>query len=114
MPSFAKMLSDRDKDALIAYLGELRGEAAYAEQAQKGQALFTQNCAACHGADGQGNPQLGSANLTDNIWLYGGSDQKITETLIKGRQGKMPAHEKLLDAPTIHLLAAYVYSLSHH
>ncbi len=112
MPSFANSLSDADKDNLIAYINQLHGEAAYSEQAQKGQNLFSQNCIACHGANAQGNQQIGSANLTDNIWLYGGSDEIIKETLTKGRSGKMPAHEKLLDEQTIHLLAAYVYSLS--
>jgi cytochrome c oxidase cbb3-type subunit 3 len=28
-------------------------------------------CAACHGADGKGNPALGAPNLTDDVWLHG-------------------------------------------
>ena len=48
-------------------------------------ALHAANCAACHGADGKGNPALGAPNLADNIWLYGGSLAAITETVTKGR-----------------------------
>ena len=76
-----------------------------------GEDLY-QICAACHGADGTGNQMLGAPNLTDNIWLYGGSQRRIIETLNKGRNGVMPAQAELLQPEKIHLLAAYVYSLS--
>ena len=56
---------------------------------------------------------FGAPNLTDNIWLYGGSVAAIKETMTKGRQGKMPAHKALLSDDKIHVIAAYVYSLSH-
>jgi cytochrome c oxidase cbb3-type subunit 3 len=55
---------------------------------------------------------LGGPNLTDNIWLYGGSEKSIIETLTNGRQGKMPAFKDTLSEEKIHVLAAYVYSLS--
>jgi cytochrome c oxidase cbb3-type subunit III len=58
---------------------------------------------------------VGSANLTDDIWLYGGSSKQIEFTLRNGRNGKMPAHKEILGANAdakIHLLATYVYSLS--
>ena len=69
-------------------------------------------CAACHGPEGKGNPVIGSANLTDNDWLYGGSLKDIEYTINNGRNGVMPAHKDLLDAEKIHVLAAYVLSLS--
>jgi cytochrome c oxidase cbb3-type subunit III len=34
---------------------------------------YMDNCAACHGDDGKGNAELGAPNLTDKIWLYGGT-----------------------------------------
>ena len=70
-------------------------------------------CAACHGPDGKGNPALGAPNLTDNLWLYGGSLATISETITKGRNGVMPAWKDLLGEAKVHLLAAYVYGLSH-
>ena len=71
-------------------------------------------CAACHGPEGKGNPALGAPNLTDKTWLYGGSLATIMETITKGRNGQMPAQKDNLSEAKIHLLAAYVYSLSNH
>ena len=69
-------------------------------------------CAACHGADGKGNQAIGSANLTDKIWLYGGSAETIMETIRKGRDNTMPAFKDFLGEAKVHVLAAYVWSLS--
>lgn len=69
-------------------------------------------CAACHGAEGQGNPMLGAPNLTDTAWLYGGSLPDIEATIWNGRQGVMPAHKDLLASEKIHVITAYVLSLS--
>lgn len=81
---------------------------------ERGMAQFAIMCAACHGPDGKGNQLLGSANLTDNIWLHGGSVVRIRETITKGRSSMMPAHKDILAADDINLVAAYVYSLSSH
>jgi cytochrome c oxidase cbb3-type subunit 3 len=80
--------------------------------AARGGEKFAMLCAACHGADGTGNQALGAPNLTDNIWLYGGSEARVYETIAKGRNGMMPAHADFLGKDKVHLLAAYVYSLS--
>lgn len=69
-------------------------------------------CAACHGPDGKGNPQIGAPNLTDNVWLYGESEAAIVETITRGRNGLMPAWAGKLDDAKVHLLTAYVYGLS--
>lgn len=68
-------------------------------------------CAACHAADGKGNAQLGAPDLTNRIWLYGGSVATIAETITKGRNGVMPAHKSLLSPGEIQVVAAYVWSL---
>ena len=73
---------------------------------------FAITCAACHGADGRGNPALGAPNLTDGIWLYGGTPERVRESILFGRTGGMPAHGDLLSAEDIRLVAAYVYGLS--
>ena len=62
--------------------------------------------------DSKGNQMLGAPNLTDNIWLYGGSKRAVTETLKYGRNGVMPAFNKTLGDDKIHVVAAYIYSLS--
>ena len=80
-------------------------------KAELGKSKFTA-CAACHGADGKGNQVIGAPNLTDKIWLYGGNIDTIMETIRLGRTNHMPAHKTLLSDAKIHLLTAYVWSLS--
>jgi cytochrome c oxidase cbb3-type subunit 3 len=55
---------------------------------------------------------VGAPNLTDQTWLYGGSEAAIVETILMGRNGQMPSHRDFLGEAKAHLLAAYVYSLS--
>jgi len=94
------------------YVLSLSGRAHDARRASRGRAGFNTVCAACHGPEGKGNPQLGAPDLSDNVWLHGSSEAAIIETVVKGRKSEMPAHKNLLDEAKIHLLAAYVYSLS--
>jgi cytochrome c oxidase cbb3-type subunit 3 len=71
-----------------------------------------QNCVACHGADGKGNPAMGAPDLTDKVWLHGSTEELISQTISRGRVDQMPAHKDKLSAAQIHLLTAYVYWLS--
>lgn len=80
--------------------------------ARAGEAKFKQLCVACHGPEGKGNPTLGAPNLTDNVWLYGGSQLAVMTSISEGRQGRMPAQKDRLDEASTHLLTAYVYGLS--
>ncbi|MEC7121089.1 MAG: cytochrome-c oxidase, cbb3-type subunit III [Pseudomonadota bacterium] len=75
-----------------------------------GQALFRQNCAVCHGSNARG--AVGFPNLTDHDWIWGGSTDKIVETVTKGRQGAMPAWQNELGESGIRATAEYVMSLS--
>lgn len=79
----------------------------------RGMKQFNITCLACHGPDGKGNTAIGSANLTDDIWLHGGSREQIRETILFGRNSTMPAHKDILSADDIRVVASYVYSLSH-
>jgi cytochrome c oxidase cbb3-type subunit III len=76
-----------------------------------GQKLFADNCAACHGDNAKGNPDVGAPNLTTKIWLYGGDVATIQETVFGGRGGHMPAWGSKLDPATIKALTVYVHSL---
>lgn len=76
-----------------------------------GERLFMNNCAQCHGSDAHGSK--GFPNLTDNDWLYGGTPEKIHETLINGRMGNMPPMAAAVGTPEeVRNLANYVLSLS--
>jgi cytochrome c oxidase cbb3-type subunit 3 len=55
---------------------------------------------------------LGAPNLTDKVWLYGSSEATIIETITNGRNNKMPAWKEFLGDAKVHLLSAYVLSLS--
>jgi cytochrome c oxidase cbb3-type subunit 3 len=69
-------------------------------------------CAACHGADGKGNQALGAPNLTDKIWLHGWGEQAIVQIVTNGKVNQMPAQASRLTPEQIHVLGAYVWSLS--
>ncbi len=79
--------------------------------AQLGKAKFGV-CAACHGADGKGNTALGAPNLTDKVWLHGWGEQAITQIITQGKQNMMPAQSGRLTPEQVHVLGAYVWSLS--
>jgi len=106
------MTSD-DVANMTHYLLSFSGRSDDKAAIEAGSQMFQTACAACHGADAKGNQAVGAPNLTDNVWLYGGTADKITQTLNYGRSGVMPAQKDKLSEEKIHLLAAYVYSLSH-
>lgn len=68
-------------------------------------------CAGCHGEDGKGMAAAGFPNIVDDAWQYGGTEAAITETILKGRKGGMPAQLELLGENKLHLLTAYVWGL---
>jgi len=113
MPALAPAIGTAvDVKDVAHYVLSLSGRTHDELRAQRGQSKFAAICTACHGADGKGNPQLGAPDLTDKIWLHGGSEVAIIDTITKGRTGVMPAHKELLGDAKVHLLAAYVLGLS--
>ena len=112
MPAWGALMGETGVVNVSEYVLQMSGQEHDAAKAELGAKLFNQNCVACHGVDGKGNQALGAPNLTDDIWLYGGEPQDTRATLRNGRNGVMPAQQELLKADRIHLLAAYVYSLS--
>lgn len=113
MPPLAAVLGNEGVRSVTAYVQSLSGQDVDASLAAAGKTQFDTLCAdACHGPDGGGNPAMGSPNLADDIWLYGGTAEIISATIIKGRNGQMPAHQHLLNEDRQRLLAAYVMSLS--
>ena len=112
MPSHAHLGADTIKD-LANFVRSLSGLPNDAVRAAKGKEAFTSaGCIGCHGPEAKGNQAVGAPNLTDKVWLYGSSEATITETITNGRQNKMPAWKDFLGDAKVHLLAAYVYSLS--
>jgi cytochrome c oxidase cbb3-type subunit 3 len=112
MPAWGPALGDQGVKEVTAYVLSLSGKSTAPELVAAGQARFSTMCSACHGVDGKGNQSLGAPNLTDDIWLYGGSPETVSETIANGRGNQMPAHAELLGPMKSKLLAAYIYSLS--
>ena len=112
MPALGQGLGDEGTRDVAHYVLSLSGRTHDASRAARGKQTFTTICAACHGASGKGNQQLGAPNLTDNIWLHGSSEASIVESIAKGRNSVMPANKEFLGETKVHILAAYVYGLS--
>jgi cytochrome c oxidase cbb3-type subunit III len=113
MPRYGveSLLKADEIESAAEYVLSLTKQSTNAVAAKNGAKIFSEQCAACHGADGGGNVEFGAPSLSDGIWLYGGSKDAIIESISTGRGGAMPAWINRLDAPTIKSLAVYVHSL---
>lgn len=142
MPAWVDILGEEGVTNMTQYVMSLSGAEHNAEQAAAAKPLFAAVCSSCHGADGKGSAahgmELGAPNLTDNTWLYKQPEESLAAsieyTLRNGRNGLMPSQARYLDygvdlppmgelsnmtpeqkaqlLPKLHLVAAYVYSLS--
>ena len=112
MPAFSGTIPEDSIFDLAHYVASLSGRPYDSLRAQRGKPLFS-TCAACHGADGKGNPALGAPNLTDGVTLHGGTPREIAETIRSGSSGVMPAWRDRLGDEDASLVAAWVYAQSH-
>jgi cytochrome c oxidase cbb3-type subunit 3 len=110
-PMGAAVGSDADIENVAHYVKSLSGAPSDPIKGVSGKAKFGA-CIGCHSAGGVGNQALGAPNLSDKVWLHGGSADTIMETIRKGRNSTMPAFEEFLGEDKVHVLAAYVWSLS--
>ncbi len=108
MPAFADILSRDEIDAVVKHVLALSSGG---DVADAGAEIFAQNCAACHGEAGKGNPELGAPDLTDAIWLYGSEPAEIAAQIRRPRHGVMPAWEARLGETAVKELTVYVHSL---
>jgi len=114
MPAFGKdgILKPEEIKQVASYVRTLsKLEPEPGVDVAAGKKLFADNCVACHGDDGKGNIDMGSANLTDGLQLYGGDFKDLIYTITNARNSTMPAWGARLDPVTIKTLAIYVHSL---
>ncbi|MNO40244.1 Cbb3-type cytochrome c oxidase subunit CcoP2 [compost metagenome] len=117
MPAWAEVIGEQGVADVAAFVltnldGRSLPEGVKADAA-KGKEIFAGNCVACHGPEGKGTPAMGAPDLTHpQAFIYGSSFAQLQQTIRYGRQGQMPAQAEIQGNDKVHLLAAYVYSLS--
>lgn len=110
MPAFGRdeILTTEEIADVADHVLSLTGQATATEE---GRVIFADNCAACHGANGEGEQELGAPNLADAIWLYGGDRDTVIDTITNSRAGVMPAWNQRLSETQIRQVALYVHHL---
>ncbi len=110
MPAFGDdYLSDDEILQAASFVRSLSGLEADAALVEAGAVIFEENCAACHGADGTGDRSQGAPNLTDAVWLYGSSEERVVETIANSRFGMMPAWTGRLSPSDLRKVAIYIH-----
>ena len=117
MPAYGEILEEEEIAAVVQYVRQISGQEHDATLAEAGAETFLNECSSCHGEQGMGMQDLGAPNLTDAIWLYGGTVETLTETVTNARFGVMPAWSEEyrvgsgLTQAEINAVAAYVHQL---
>ena len=113
MPAFGAlgMLNRAEINDVAEHVLSLSGRSEDAEAAARGAGIFAEQCASCHGEQGEGIQEMGAPALNDAIWQYGGTKEAIVAQIYSPRHGVMPAWVGRLDPETIKILATYVHSL---
>ncbi len=112
MPAMGAMIgSEADVRNLANYVLSLSNSSHDDAAAALGKEKFV-TCAACHGANGEGNQAMGAPNLTDSIWLHGAGEAAITQRIMSGVNNQMPAQKDKLTPAQIKVLAAYIWGMS--
>ncbi len=112
MPPWGAVLGDEGVKDMAHYVMSLNGLTFDSLRAARGKEKFATTCVACHGPEAKGNPAIGAENLTKVALLYGADEPSLIETISKGRTSTMPAQKEHLGEAKVHILAAYVWSLS--
>lgn len=112
MPKFGVdgLLEPQQIKDVVEYVLQISGQDHDAAMAGNGATVFAENCVACHGDAGAGDQNVGAPNLTDAIWLYGGSRDAINYTVTNARFGVMPNWNTRLTEDEIRAVALYVHS----
>ncbi|MEL6233666.1 MAG: cytochrome-c oxidase, cbb3-type subunit III [Pseudomonadota bacterium] len=112
MPAFGRdeILEDDAIAQVVEYVLQISDQGHDAALAGPGAEVFEIECSSCHGEDAKGLIELGAPNLTDPIWLYGGTREILMETLVNGRAGMMPAWTGRLSEAQIREVALYVHA----
>jgi cytochrome c oxidase cbb3-type subunit 3 len=113
MPAFltTQMLAPAQISDTAEFVLSLTNRGTDAAAAARGAEPYAENCAACHGERGEGNQDLGSPRLNDQIWLYGGDRAAVIQSIAYSRAGVMPSWRGRLDPAMVNMITVYVHAL---
>jgi len=111
MPAYGEFMDEAQIDTIVQFVLSLSGRDHDAVAAVKGAIVYAENCVSCHGENGNGNRAEGGPNLTDPIWLYGGTEEAIRKSVHASRNGVMPNWNSRLTEAQIRQVAIYVHWL---
>lgn len=113
MPRFGvdELLTREEISDVAWFVRELSGQEADQQAAERGATTYADQCSFCHGDAGEGLADLGAPNLSDAIWLYGGSHQELVAQISNPQQGVMPGWGERLGETTVKQLAVYIHQL---
>ena len=111
MPAFGDVLEPEEITSVAHYVLSLSGLDHDQALASQGVETFVDNCADCHGENGEGDVEMGAPKLADAIWLFRGDIDSITRQISAPAHGVMPAWGERLSPTTVKELTIYVHGL---
>lgn len=108
MPAFGEILAPQEVDQVADYVLSLSNGG---DAASPGATVYADNCAACHGEQGEGMAAVGAPALNNSLWLFKGTKEGVVAQIAKPKHGSMPAWSERLDENTIKMLTVYVHTL---
>jgi cytochrome c oxidase cbb3-type subunit 3 len=113
MPRFGAdgVLKPDEIQAVADHVMALYGKPVPGKDTSAGGRLFAENCAACHGENGEGNREMGAPRLAARAHLYADDRATVVAQISNPRMGMMPNWNTRLDEATIKSLSLYVHGL---
>jgi cytochrome c oxidase cbb3-type subunit 3 len=113
MPRFGAdgLLTAAQMSDVAEYVMSMTGRSTDAAAVTRGEVVYAENCASCHGDRGEGNRDVGAPRLSDQVWLHGDGKAQILAMLHNPRLGVMPPWQGRLDPAVINMLTVYVHAL---
>ncbi|MFA0409569.1 c-type cytochrome, partial [Vibrio splendidus] len=110
MPGWSEIMRPDEVAKVSYYLASLnqRHTDVPEVKVKVGKELFVKYCSSCHADGSVANPEIGVPDLSDDIWLHGGSIEEIQHTINKGLNNLMPAFDEQLTENEILALGAYI------
>jgi len=108
MPPWGAALGHNGVNEVASYVLSLGGVKGPDDWVAAGKQRYETLCVSCHGPEGLGSAALGAPNVTDRVWLYGGSFASVATSIRDGRAGVMPAWRSRLNDDQARLIAAWV------